>query len=91
MEGHRLADAMRETEWFTPMFIQMTGLGEESGKLDVMMDRAAMILEREFDRQMRRFFTLLEPALTILVGGIVGVLLVALYMPIFGLAKAVVH
>ena len=91
MEGHRLADAMRETGWFTPMVIQMTGLGEESGRLDVMLDRAATILEREFDLQMRRFFTLLEPALTLLIGAIVGLLLVALYLPIFGLAKAVVH
>lgn len=91
MEGHRLADAMRETGWFTPMVIQMTGLGEESGRLDVMLDRAATLLEREFDLQMRRFFTMLEPALTLLVGGIVGILLVALYLPIFGLARAVVH
>jgi type IV pilus assembly protein PilC len=86
-----LADAMRETGWFTPMVIQMTGLGEESGRLDVMLDRAATILEREFDLQMRRFFTMLEPVLTLLVGGLVGILLVALYLPIFGLAKAVVH
>ncbi len=91
MEGHRLADAMRETGWFTPMVIQMTGLGEESGRLDVMLDRAATLLEREFDLQMRRFFTMLEPVLTLLVGGIVGILLVALYLPIFGLARAVVH
>lgn len=91
MEGHRLADAMRETGWFTPMVIQMTGLGEESGRLDVMLDRAATLLEREFDLQMRRFFTMLEPALTLLIGGIVGILLVALYLPIFGLARAVVH
>ncbi len=91
MEGHRLADAMRETGWFTPMVIQMTGLGEESGRLDVMLDRAATMLEREFDLQMRRFFTMLEPALTLIVGGIVGILLVALYLPIFGLARAVVH
>ncbi len=91
MEGHRLADAMRETRWFTPMIVQMTSLGEESGRLDVMLDRAATILEREFDLQMRRFLALLEPAMTILVGGIVGVLLVALYLPIFGLARAVAH
>jgi type IV pilus assembly protein PilC len=90
-EGHRFADAMRETGWFTPMIIQMTSLGEESGRLDVMLDRAASVLERDFDLQMRRFFTLLEPALTLVVGGIVGILLVALYLPIFGLAKAVVH
>jgi type II secretory pathway component PulF len=91
MQGQRLAEAMRETHWFTPMIIRMTSLGEESGKLDAMLDRGASILDREFDLQMKRLLTFLEPALTVLVGGIVGVILLALYLPIFGLARAVVH
>ncbi len=91
IQGRRLAEAMRETHWFTPMIIRMTSLGEESGRLDAMLDRAAAILDREFDLQMRHLLTFLEPALTVLVGGIVGVILLALYLPIFGLARAVVH
>jgi type IV pilus assembly protein PilC len=91
IQGRGLAEAMRETHWFTPMIIRMTSLGEESGRLDAMLDRAAAILDREFDLQMRRLLTFLEPALTVMVGGIVGVILLALYLPIFGLARAVIH
>ncbi|HKV44381.1 MAG TPA: type II secretion system F family protein [bacterium] len=91
VEGQRLTTAMRKTQWFTPMFIRMTSIGEETGQLDVMMTRAATVLDREFDVRMRRFLALLEPALTLVVGAVVGVILLALYLPIFGLGKALMH
>lgn len=89
--GRQLSDAMRQTRQFPPMIIRMVALGEESGQLDTMLGRAGTILDREFDLRMRRFLTLLEPVLIMLVGGVVGVLLLALYLPIFGLAKAIVR
>lgn len=91
MQGRRLTDAMRDTGWFTPMFLNMVNVGEETGKLDTMMARTAAILDRQFEMRMRRFLTVLEPALTLIVGAIVGVILMALYMPMFGLARAVMH
>jgi len=89
--GRRFTDAMRETRWFSPMFVRIASIGEETGRLDAMMARAAVILDRDMDRRLRRFMTFLEPALTLLVGAFVGLILLALYMPIFGLSKALVH
>jgi len=90
-EGRRLTDAMRATGWFTPMFLNMVNVGEETGQLDTMLARTATILDRQFEMRMRRFLTMLEPALTLVVGAIVGVILLALYLPMFGLARAVMH
>lgn len=90
-QGRKLSDAMRGTKWFSPMIIRMVGLGEESGRLDVMMERAAAILDREFDLRVRRLLSLLEPAVTLGLGGVIGFILLALYLPIFGLSKTIVR
>ena len=87
MQGRRLSDAMRASGWFTPVFLRMVNVGEETGRLDVMLARVAAILDRDFDAGVRRFLTLLEPLLILLVGAIVGVILMSLYLPMFGLAK----
>lgn len=86
--GRRFGDAMRRTGLFPPMIVRMVALGEESGRLDVMLQRAGALMDREFDLRMRRFLTFLEPALTLVLGSVIGVLLLALYLPIFGLARA---
>ena len=56
-----------------------------------MMARAATILDRDLDVRLHHFLTFLEPALTLLIGAFVGVILLSLYLPIFGLSKALVH
>ncbi len=86
--GRRFGDALRQTGQFPPMIVRMIALGEESGRLDVMLQRAGAVMDREFELRMRRFLTFLEPALTLFLGGVIGTLLLALYMPIFGLARA---
>ena len=87
VQGRRLSDAMRATGWFTPVFLRMVSVGEETGRLDLMLARVAGILDRDFDGRMRRVLTLLEPLLILLVGAIVGVILMSLYLPMFGLAR----
>jgi type II secretory pathway component PulF len=91
IQGRRLSEAMRVSGWFTPMFLRMVSVGEETGRLDLMVARAAAILDREFDVRMRRFLTVLEPILILLVGAFVGVILMALYLPMFGLARGLAH
>lgn len=88
IQGRRLSDAMRASGWFTPMFLRMVSVGEETGRLDLMVERTSVILDREFDVRMRRFLTVLEPILILLVGGVVAIILMALYLPMFGLARA---
>jgi len=90
-KGRRLGDAMLQTRRFPPMIVRLVTLGEESGQLDVMLERAGTILDREFDLQMRRLLTFLEPVTILLVGGLVGVILLGLYLPIFGLARTIVR
>jgi len=87
VHGRRLSEAMRASGWFTPVFLRMVSVGEETGRLDVMLARVAVILDRDFDTRMRRVLTLLEPLLILLVGAIVGVILMSLYLPMFGLAR----
>jgi type IV pilus assembly protein PilC len=87
VQGRRLSEAMRASGWFTPVFVRMVSVGEETGRLDVMLARVAGILDRDFDTRIRRVLTLLEPLLILLVGAIVGVILMSLYLPMFGLAR----
>lgn len=87
VRGRRLSEAMRASGWFTPVFLRMVSVGEETGRLDLMLARVAVILDRDFDTRMRRILTLLEPVLILLVGGIVGVILMSMYLPMFGLAR----
>lgn len=89
--GCRLGDSLRQTGMFPPMVVRMVALGEESGRLDEMLQRAGAVLDREFELCMRRLLTFLEPALTLLLGGVIGAILLALYLPIFGLSRALVR
>ncbi|MGQ0549268.1 MAG: type II secretion system F family protein, partial [Armatimonadota bacterium] len=84
--GRRLREAMGKIPLFTPMLLQVVAIGEESGTLDEMLGRAADLLDRQIDFAVKRLLTLMEPALTLVLGGIVGLILIALYLPIFGLA-----
>jgi len=88
--GRRLSDAMRGTDQFPTMVVRMVAVGEQSGQLDVMLERAGIVLEREVDHRMTRFLALLEPVLILLIGALVGLILVALYLPMFGLARTIV-
>jgi type IV pilus assembly protein PilC len=85
--GRRLSEVMRSLSLFPPLVPRMVALGEESGRLDVMLQRAGDLLEREVDHSIKRLVTLAEPALTLVLGAIVAGVLLSLYLPIFGLAR----
>jgi type II secretory pathway component PulF len=89
--GRRLSDAMRSMDLFPPMIHRMVALGEEAGALDVMLRRASDLLDREIDYTIKRLVTLAEPVMTLALGGVVAGILMALYLPIFGLARAVLR
>ncbi len=89
--GRRLSDAMRAVGLFPPMIHRMVAMGEESGQLDAMLQRAADLLDREIDFAIKRLVTLAEPVLTLGLGAVVGGILLALYLPIFGLARVLVR
>ncbi|MCS7235190.1 MAG: type II secretion system F family protein [Armatimonadota bacterium] len=89
--GGRLSDSLRLLPGFPPLASRFVGLGEESGRVADMVLEAARLLDREFEQRVRRLLAGLEPALTIALAVVVGGILAALYMPIFGLGRAVLR
>ncbi len=87
--GTQLNVAMDKTKLFPPMAVQMTTIGEESGALDDMLDKAANYYEEQVDNLVDNLTTLLEPMIMSVLGILVGGLMIAMYLPIFQIGQAV--
>jgi type IV pilus assembly protein PilC len=83
--GETIAAPLKTTAVFPPMVVQMIGVGEATGALDTMLSKIADFYEDEVDVAVAGLLTLLEPLMIALLGGIVGGIVIAMYMPIFGL------
>ena len=81
-EGGGLSAAMRRAAVFPPILVHMTASGENAGRLEPMMERAADYLEREFNTFTAVALSLLEPAIIILMGGLVAVIVLSILLPI---------
>ncbi|OXS21976.1 type II secretion system protein F [Pseudomonas fluorescens] len=86
--GMPLNHAMATSGLFPGMAIQMTAIGEESGTLDFMLEKVASHYETEVDNQVDHLTSLMEPLIMVVLGGIVGALVIAMYLPIFQLGSA---
>jgi type IV pilus assembly protein PilC len=87
--GQSMVFAMRQETVFPHMLRQMAAVGEETGSLDEMLNKVADFYEEEVDNAVDALSSLLEPFILVLIGGIVGFLVVALYLPIFNLGNVV--
>ena len=87
--GQSLQLAMRQRNLFPHMVVQMTAIGEESGALDDMLGKVADFYEEEVDNAVDSLSSLLEPMIMVVIGGLVGSLIIAMYLPIFKLAAVV--
>jgi type IV pilus assembly protein PilC len=87
-EGSSLSRAMEETGVFPDMLMQMTSTGEETGKLDQMLTRTADFYEQRVTAKVEGLSSLIEPIAIVVLGVVVGVMLLALYLPIFNLGQA---
>ncbi len=85
--GIPLSDAMKISHFFPPLFIQFVKIGEESGKLDIMLDKYAHIAEGELDTLIQRMNVLLEPLIMLCLGVVIGGLVVGMYLPLFKLGS----
>jgi type IV pilus assembly protein PilC len=83
--GETIAQPLRETAVFPPMVVQMIGVGEATGALDTMLSKIADFYEEEVDIAVAGLLTLMEPVMIAVLGGVVGGIVIAMYMPIFGL------
>ena len=85
-EGKNMAGPLMETNVFPSMVVQMVGVGEQTGALDTMLNKIADFYEEEVDVAVAALTSLIEPVMMVLIGGTVGVVLVAMYLPIFSIA-----
>ncbi|EON89511.1 type II secretion system F family protein [Plesiomonas shigelloides] len=81
--------AMQKQQLFPAITTQMVMIGEESGSLDGMLDKIASIYEQEVDDMVDALSSLLEPFIMVIIGGIVGSLVVAMYLPIFNMGSVI--
>jgi len=87
--GTGLTVAMQNTNVFPSMVLQMTAIGEESGALDAMLAKVADFFEAEVDEAVEALSSLMEPLIMVVLGGLIGGLVVAMYLPIFKMGSAV--
>ena len=85
--GTSLTSAMASTQAFPPMVLQMCAIGEESGSLDHMLGKAADFYESEVDDAVAGLSSLLEPIVIVFLGGLIGGIVVSMYLPIFKLGQ----
>lgn len=87
--GTQLNIAMNKANLFPNMVVQMTAIGEEAGAIDTMLSKVADFYEEEVDNDVDGLSSLLEPIIMSILGVLVGGLVIAMYMPIFQMGKAV--
>lgn len=82
--GESLAGPLALHPVFPPMVVQMIAVGEDTGALDVMLDKVADFYDQEVEATTEQLTSLIEPLMIVFIGSIIGAMVVALYMPIFG-------
>lgn len=87
--GYPVNTAMKQTNLFPHMVVQMTAIGEEAGALDTMLYKVAEFYEEEVANTVDALSSLIEPMVMVIIGGLVGSIVVAMYLPIFKIAMTV--
>ncbi|TDJ75373.1 type II secretion system F family protein [Pseudomonas putida] len=87
--GQGLSQAMASEPLFPPLLVQLTGIGESSGTLDQMLERAAGHYAEQVRQTLEQLTSLLEPSIVLILGLLVGGLVVAMYLPIFQLGNLI--
>lgn len=86
-QGRNISTPLAETKVFPPMVVQMVGVGEATGALDAMLSKVADFYEDEVDNAVANLTSLMEPIMIAMLGGIIGFIVIAMYLPIFNLAN----
>jgi type IV pilus assembly protein PilC len=89
MEGIPLSRALGRKQVFPEMAISMLAIGEETGGMDAMLAKVADFYEDEVAAAVKALTSMLEPAMIVIVGGIVGSILVAMYLPMFSVFEQI--
>lgn len=89
-QGQTLTEPLKESNVFPPMVVQMVSVGEETGALDQMLAKIADFYEDEVDTAVDGLTSIIEPVMMVALGGIVGGMVVAMYLPIFKMISVIV-
>jgi type IV pilus assembly protein PilC len=87
--GKPLSEAIKDRNYMLPLVPQMASIGEESGKIDEMLGKAAGVYENELDEQINSISTMIEPILMVAMAGIIGVVLGGTLLPIYSLVNSI--
>jgi type IV pilus assembly protein PilC len=88
-EGRSIADPLGRTEQFPPMVCQMIAVGEQTGAMDTMLSKIADFYEDEVDSAVEGMMSLMEPVIITILGVVIGVIVVAMYLPMFSLISQI--
>ena len=83
MTGESISDAMRRTGYIQDLVVDMVGIAEKTGKLDDALNRASDILDKEVPETIKKLVALIEPLTMVLLGGLVLLLLLSVFLPIY--------
>jgi type IV pilus assembly protein PilC len=88
-DGESIAKPLTKYPVFPPMVVQMISVGEETGQVDLMLEKIAQFYDQEVEAAVDSLTSLIEPILIAVIGGCVGAAVVALYMPMFNIIKLI--
>jgi type IV pilus assembly protein PilC len=87
-DGYNISTALRRTEVFPSILLQLVSTGEETGEIDDLLDRAADYYHKQVNALVERMTTLIEPLLILMVGAVIALMVVLTYLPVFHLGSA---
>ena len=85
VEGNRFCDGLKKSKWFPNMLLEMTAVGEETGKMEETLDVVSDYYTKEVDVAVKRALEILNPAITMVLAGLVVFILLSVYLPIFSM------
>jgi type IV pilus assembly protein PilC len=88
-DGETIHEPLKACPVFPPLVVHMVAVGEETGAIDQMLNKVSEAYEREVDDTVEALTSILEPVLIVGLGAIVGVIVVALYLPLFSIPNAI--
>jgi type IV pilus assembly protein PilC len=88
-EGKTIAEPLQGSKIFPGMMVQMVAVGEETGSLEAMLTKIADFYDDEVDSAVAALTAMLEPLMMVFMGGSIGTILIAMYLPIFTIADTI--
>jgi type IV pilus assembly protein PilC len=88
-QGSKLSDHLGKDDIFPPMVVSMVSVGESTGALDEMLTKVSAFYEEEVDLAVKALLSMIEPLMMVVIGGSVGFIIIAMYLPVFDMASLV--